>query len=244
MFDAANDLISNGAIAMPLDPAIAARSTSPAEPLIRPFMPELDMLRGIAVLGVVLLHGFGDTPQTVASLARALRDRGYDLRLLIDDWCDAREQLTGTRPMLRPETYETLAAQPWPGNVRELHNALDAAALRGGTVIGVEALQLDARDAYAFDFVSTLKLRIFCRRSDGLSQKLLGEHLPTDIVHKNRPKNNPLIHFGMHVQQRQREAVRYQGVLVVRTNVEPWLRGKPNRNVAFNEESVHDRPAS
>jgi len=43
---------------MPLDPAIAARSTSPAEPLIRPFMPELDMLRGIAVLGVVLLHGF------------------------------------------------------------------------------------------------------------------------------------------------------------------------------------------
>jgi carboxylesterase len=32
-----------------------------------------------AQLGVVLLHGFGDTPQTVASLARALRDRGYDV---------------------------------------------------------------------------------------------------------------------------------------------------------------------
>jgi len=31
--------------------------TAPA-PLIRPFMPELDTLRGIAVLGVVLLHGF------------------------------------------------------------------------------------------------------------------------------------------------------------------------------------------
>jgi len=28
-----------------------------------------------ASMGVVLLHGFGDTPQTVASLARALRDR-------------------------------------------------------------------------------------------------------------------------------------------------------------------------
>jgi sigma-54 dependent transcriptional regulator, acetoin dehydrogenase operon transcriptional activator AcoR len=51
--------------------------------------------------------------------------------------------MTGTRPMLRPETYEALSAQPWPGNVRELHNALDAAALRGGTVIGVESLQLD-----------------------------------------------------------------------------------------------------
>jgi peptidoglycan/LPS O-acetylase OafA/YrhL len=26
--------------------------------LIRPFMPELDMLRGVAVLGVLLLHAF------------------------------------------------------------------------------------------------------------------------------------------------------------------------------------------
>jgi peptidoglycan/LPS O-acetylase OafA/YrhL len=58
MFDAANDLISNGAIAMPLDPANTARSAQPTEPLIRPFMPELDMLRGIAVLGVMLLHAF------------------------------------------------------------------------------------------------------------------------------------------------------------------------------------------
>jgi carboxylesterase len=32
-----------------------------------------------AAVGVVLLHGFGDTPQTVAALARALRDRGYDV---------------------------------------------------------------------------------------------------------------------------------------------------------------------
>jgi len=32
-----------------------------------------------APMGVVLLHGFGDTPQTVASLARALRDCGYDV---------------------------------------------------------------------------------------------------------------------------------------------------------------------
>jgi carboxylesterase len=32
-----------------------------------------------AVLGVVVLHGFGDTPQTVELLARALHDRGYDV---------------------------------------------------------------------------------------------------------------------------------------------------------------------
>jgi transcriptional regulator of acetoin/glycerol metabolism len=93
-------------------------------------------------------------PELLSRLARvslivpALRDRGYDLRLLIDDWCDAREQLTGTRPTLRPETYEALSAQPWPGNVRELHNALDAAALRGGTVIGVESLQLEGRASH------------------------------------------------------------------------------------------------
>jgi DNA-binding NtrC family response regulator len=84
----------------------------------------------------------------VSLIVPALRDRGHDLRLLIDAWCDAREQLTGTRPTLRPETYEALSAQPWPGNVRELHNALDAAALRGGTVIGVESLQLEGRATY------------------------------------------------------------------------------------------------
>lgn len=42
---------------MPSDPA-NPRSAPPTEPLIRPFMPELDMLRGLAVLGVVLLHAF------------------------------------------------------------------------------------------------------------------------------------------------------------------------------------------
>jgi carboxylesterase len=32
-----------------------------------------------APMGVVLLHGFGDTPQTLASLASALRDAGFDI---------------------------------------------------------------------------------------------------------------------------------------------------------------------
>src|SRR5580698_9166205 len=47
-----------GHIAMSSDPANTARLTPPTEPLVRPFMPELDSLRGIAVLGVVLLHAF------------------------------------------------------------------------------------------------------------------------------------------------------------------------------------------
>jgi len=72
-----------------------------------------------------------------------LRDRGHDLRLLVEDWCEAHEHAVGSRPVVRPEVQEALAAQGWPGNVRELHNVLDAAALRGGSIIGVESLQLD-----------------------------------------------------------------------------------------------------
>ena len=90
-------------------------------------------------------------PELSSRLARvtlpvpALRDRSHDLRLLVEDWSETFERDNGTRPVVRPEAYEALAAQPWPGNVRELHNTLDAAALRAGTVIGVESLQLDAR---------------------------------------------------------------------------------------------------
>lgn len=43
---------------MPSDPGNAENSAAPQESLIRSFMPELDTLRGIAVLGVLLLHAF------------------------------------------------------------------------------------------------------------------------------------------------------------------------------------------
>jgi DNA-binding NtrC family response regulator len=71
-----------------------------------------------------------------------LRERGHDLWLLVEHWCDARERSEGARPVVRGEALEALAAQPWPGNVRELRNALDAAALRAGSIIGVDALRL------------------------------------------------------------------------------------------------------
>jgi peptidoglycan/LPS O-acetylase OafA/YrhL len=43
---------------MPPQSGPSSASSLLTEPLIRPFMPELDTLRGIAVLGVVLLHAF------------------------------------------------------------------------------------------------------------------------------------------------------------------------------------------
>jgi len=81
----------------------------------------------------------------VSLMIPPLRDRGHDLRLLVEDWCETHEHAVGARPVVRPEVHEALAAQDWPGNVRELHNALDAAALRGGSIIGVESLQLNTR---------------------------------------------------------------------------------------------------
>ena len=47
-----------GAYLVSSDPENAQNSAAPEEKLVRPFMPELDMLRGIAVLGVLLLHAF------------------------------------------------------------------------------------------------------------------------------------------------------------------------------------------
>jgi peptidoglycan/LPS O-acetylase OafA/YrhL len=43
---------------MPRQHVPSLPSSPLTEPLIRPFMPELDMLRGVAVLGVMLLHAF------------------------------------------------------------------------------------------------------------------------------------------------------------------------------------------
>lgn len=69
-----------------------------------------------------------------------LRDRGHDVRLLIDAWCREQQRDDAPRPVLRPEAHEVLAARRWPGNVRELRNALAAALLRGGSVIGIDSL--------------------------------------------------------------------------------------------------------
>ncbi len=72
-----------------------------------------------------------------------LRDRGHDVRLLIDAWCRDHAQENAPRPVLRPEALEALAARRWAGNVRELHNVLGSALLRGGSVMGIDSLPGD-----------------------------------------------------------------------------------------------------
>ena len=72
----------------------------------------------------------------------SLRDREHDVQLIISEWCRRRSRAGGVQPVVRPEAREALAARGWPGNIRQLFNALDAAVLRGGSVIGVDALEL------------------------------------------------------------------------------------------------------
>src|SRR5438477_2205341 len=67
----------------------------------------------------------------------ALRDRGDDLKLLIDYYLQRFARELG-RPVLAlpDETLELLHRYPWPGNVRELQSVLQAALLQmSGTVL-------------------------------------------------------------------------------------------------------------
>jgi peptidoglycan/LPS O-acetylase OafA/YrhL len=56
--DAVTLMVSNHPTSMPLLHTRATLSVPAQQHLIRPFMPELDMLRGIAVLAVLFFHGF------------------------------------------------------------------------------------------------------------------------------------------------------------------------------------------
>jgi DNA-binding NtrC family response regulator len=103
------------------------------------------------IISLAGLHAAPPVPELryrleqVALSVPPLRDRGHDLHLLIEAWCDTQAVTHTTRPVVRPEAREALAAQDWPGNVRQLHNVLDAALLRAGSVIGVDALGLVPR---------------------------------------------------------------------------------------------------
>ena len=58
----------------------------------------------------------------------ALRERPYDVPLLVEHFINKVGESTGRQPLdVQPETLAVLTAYSWPGNVRELENAIERA---------------------------------------------------------------------------------------------------------------------
>ena len=92
-----------------------------------------------AAMGVVVLHGFGDTPQTVAALARQLRESGFDVSAPL---------LPGHGRTL--EAFASSNGSEWLASAREAHAAMRArhakVALVGLSLGGALAATVAADD--------------------------------------------------------------------------------------------------
>ena len=92
-----------------------------------------------AAMGVVLLHGFGDTPQTVAALARQLREKGFDVSAPL---------LPGHGRTL--EQFASSNGREWIASARQAHAAMRArhtrVALVGLSLGGALAATVAADD--------------------------------------------------------------------------------------------------
>jgi carboxylesterase len=92
-----------------------------------------------AAMGVVVLHGFGDTPQTVAELARKLRESGFDVSAPL---------LPGHGRTL--EEFASSNGSEWLASAREAHAAMRVrhtkVALVGLSMGGALAATLAADD--------------------------------------------------------------------------------------------------
>ncbi|MCK9362241.1 MAG: sigma-54 dependent transcriptional regulator [Syntrophales bacterium] len=74
-----------------------------------------------------------------------LRERGNDIRLLIDHFLNKNSKLNRkSQPELTKEALAAMLSYPWPGNVRELENTIERAFLVSADgVIRAENLYLD-----------------------------------------------------------------------------------------------------
>lgn len=92
-----------------------------------------------AAMGVVILHGFGDTPQTVAALARQLREGGFDVSAPL---------LPGHGRTLKE--FASSSGSEWLASAREAHAAMRArharVALVGLSLGGALAATVAADD--------------------------------------------------------------------------------------------------
>lgn len=71
-----------------------------------------------------------------------LRERAYDIPLLVDYFITETCEKAGRRPLdVSPDTLAVLTAYSWPGNVRELENAIErAVAFARGSVLSIDDL--------------------------------------------------------------------------------------------------------
>ncbi len=83
--------------------------------------------------GVLLLHGFGDTPQTLALLARRLRKSGYSvLAPLLPGHGRSMESFARSRAV----DWITAAEDAYSG-MRSRHNTVSVVGLSMGGALGV-----------------------------------------------------------------------------------------------------------
>ncbi|MBN1625615.1 MAG: sigma-54-dependent Fis family transcriptional regulator [Deltaproteobacteria bacterium] len=71
----------------------------------------------------------------------SLKERGEDIRMLVDHFIDKYRDNENKKIVLSPEAWKVLYNYSWPGNIRELENIIERAVVLNSTgVIGVEDL--------------------------------------------------------------------------------------------------------
>jgi two-component system, NtrC family, response regulator len=98
----------------------------------------------------------------------ALKDRGEDIRMLVDHFIDKYRDSENKKIELSPEAWKILYRYNWPGNIRELENVIErAVVLNSSGVIGVDDLP-----GYLSDRKEELDIDTFIPMSAPLQQTL------------------------------------------------------------------------
>ncbi len=71
----------------------------------------------------------------------SLRERPYDVRLLLEYYLGVFNDRYGRRVSLSEEVVERLMRYSWPGNVRELRNLVEALVVGGSGRVGLDEVE-------------------------------------------------------------------------------------------------------
>ena len=161
-----------------------------------------------SAMGVVVLHGFGDTPQTVAALARQLRENGFDVSAPL---------LPGHGRTL--EEFASSNGSEWLASAREAHAAMRArhakVALVGLSMGGALATMVAADDpslavlvllAPYLDAPPLLRVLVRAAPAIGVVMPYVGG-AGTQSIHDPAARAEALA-YGATTPQRVRELVR------------------------------------